>query len=123
MSTGSENNLLALLILLASAGALTGLFVGLSVFLGPKSKRTEIKDRPFECGVLVDADARKPFPIKYYLVAILFIVFDVEVAFLYPWAVDFRHLGAVGFISMMVFIGVLLVGLYYAARKHVFDWK
>jgi NADH-quinone oxidoreductase subunit A len=123
MNFSSENNLISLLMLLASAGALTGLFVGLSVFLGPKSKSTPIKDMPFECGIQVQPDARKPYPIKYYLVAILFIVFDVEVAFLYPWAVDFRSLGMVGFISMMVFLAVLLVGLYYAARKRVFDWK
>jgi NADH-quinone oxidoreductase subunit A len=56
-------------------------------------------------------------------VAILFIVFDIEVAFLYPWAVGFRTIGVVGFVSMMIFLAVLLVGLFYASRKRVFDWK
>jgi NADH-quinone oxidoreductase subunit A len=117
-----SGNILAFIVLFAAASGLVGLFVGLSVWFGPK-KTTEIKEHPFECGILVEADARRPFPIKYYLVAILFIVFDIEVAFLYPWAVSFRDLGMAGFISMMVFIAVLLVGLYYAAKKRVFDWK
>ncbi len=68
-------------------------------------------------------DATQPFPIKYYLVAILFVVFDIEVAFLYPWAVSFRDLGVVGFVSMIVFLAILGVGLYYAVKKRVLEWK
>jgi NADH-quinone oxidoreductase subunit A len=122
MTPADSGNLLAFIVLFLSAAALVGLFVALSKFLGPK-RTSEIKERPFECGILVDADARKPYPIKYYLVAILFIVFDIEVAFMYPWAVSFRSLGVVGLVSMLVFLAVLLVGLFYAVRKHVFDWK
>ncbi|MBU1637051.1 NADH-quinone oxidoreductase subunit A [bacterium] len=117
-----DNNLITFLILLVSVGALVGLFIGLSVFLGPK-RTSKVKDSPFECGWIVTTDAWRPFPIKYYLVAILFIIFDVEVAFLYPWAVSFGNLGMAGFISMMIFLAILFVGLYYAIKKRVLDWR
>jgi len=123
MSTGSENNLIAFLVLFIAAAGLVGMFVALSKFLGPR-RPNAIKDLPFECGNVVEADnERRPYPIKYYLVAILFIVFDIETAFLYPWAVGFKNLGAVAFVSMMVFLAILLVGLYYAVKKRVFDWR
>jgi NADH-quinone oxidoreductase subunit A len=118
----SENNLISFLFLFGAASALVGLFVALSKYLGPK-KPNAAKEFPFECGFLVDSDATRPFPIRYYLVAILFIVFDIEIAFLYPWATEFRGLGMVGFVSMMIFLVVLLVGLFYAVKKRVFDWK
>ncbi|HEY3294638.1 MAG TPA: NADH-quinone oxidoreductase subunit A [bacterium] len=118
----SENNLVAFLVLLVMAGGLVGMFVALSKWFGPK-RPNATKDRPFECGILVEAEAQRPYPIKYYLVAILFIVFDIETAFLYPWAVRFKSLGGVGFVSMMIFLSILLVGLYYAVKKRVFDWK
>lgn len=118
----SENNLISFLILLAATAGLVGLFVALSKWFGPKEPNPA-KEFPFESGWLIEADANRPFPIRYYLVAILFIVFDIEIAFLYPWAVEFRALGATGFVSMMIFLVVLLVGLYYAIRKRVFDWK
>jgi len=118
----SENNLISFLFLVGATAALVGLFVALSKWLGPKEPNAA-KDFPFECGWLVEPDANRPFPIRYYLVAILFIVFDIEIAFLYPWATEFRGLGMIGFVSMMIFLVVLLVGLYYAVRKRVFDWK
>jgi NADH-quinone oxidoreductase subunit A len=119
----SDNNLIAFLVLAISAAGLVGMFVALSKWFGPK-RPNATKDLPFECGIVVEADnERRPYPIKYYLVAILFIVFDIEVAFLYPWAVGFKSLGAVGFLSMMIFLTILLVGLYYAVKKRVFDWK
>jgi NADH-quinone oxidoreductase subunit A len=117
-----DNNLIRFLFLFGAAGGLVAFFVALSAWLGPKSMN-EIKSQPFETGMIPKTDARRPFPIKYYLVAIVFIVFDVEVAFLYPWAVEFRDLGAAGFISMMIFLVILLVGLFYAVRKRVFEWK
>lgn len=115
-------NLVSFLFLLGAAAALVAMFVALSAWLGPKSMN-EIKGQPFETGMIPKTDARRPFPIKYYLVAILFIVFDIEVAFLYPWAVGFRDLGMTGFISMMIFLAILLVALFYAVRKRVLDWK
>lgn len=117
-----NNNLVIFLILLAAVGAVVGLFVGLTVLFGPK-RPSETKNAPFESGWVVKTDATQPFPIKYYLVAILFVVFDIEVAFLYPWAVSFRETGMVGFISMNVFLVILGVGLYYAVKKRVLEWK
>ncbi len=119
----SENNLISFLVLFAAASVLVGSFVALSKYLGPK-RPNPAKEFPFECGFLVEPDsATRPFPIRYYLVAILFIVFDIEIAFLYPWATGVRGLGMVGFVSMMIFLIVLLVGLYYAVKKRVLDWK
>jgi NADH-quinone oxidoreductase subunit A len=106
----------------AAAAATVGLFLALTLFIGPK-RPNEKKALPFECGFIKPAEATHPYPIKYYLVAILFIVFDIEVAFMYPWAVSFKQIGMTGFVSMMVFLAILLVGLYYAAKKRVFDWK
>lgn len=117
-----NNNLIVFLILLAAVAAVVGLFVGLTVLVGPKHPN-ETKNAPFESGWISKTDATQPFPIKYYLVAILFVVFDIEVAFLYPWAVSFRDLGVVGFVSMIVFLAILGVGLYYAVKKRVLEWK
>lgn len=117
-----NNNLVVFLILLAAVGAVVGLFVGLTVLFGPK-RPGEIKNAPFESGWITKTDATQPFPIKYYLVAILFVVFDIEVAFLYPWAVSFRDNGMLAFVSMNVFLAILMVGLYYAIKKRVLEWK
>ena len=122
MTPISENNLISFLFLLGATGGLVAVFVALSKWLGPREPN-KAKEYPFECGFLVESEANRPFPIRYYLVAILFIVFDIEIAFLYPWAVRFRGLGLTGFVSMMIFLVILLVGLYYAVRKHVFEWK
>ena len=117
-----NNSLIVFLILTAGVAAVVGLFVALTIFLGPK-KPNEIKDAPFESGFVSKTDATQPCPILYYLVAILFVVFDIEVAFLYPWAVSFREIGAIGLTSMVVFIAILAVGLYYAVKKRVLEWK
>jgi len=117
-----DNNLVTFLLLMLCVAALVGLFIALSMGIGPR-KRSRVKDAPFECGWVSETDASQPFPVKYYLVAILFIVFDVEVAFMYPWAVSFGALGVVGFVSMMIFLIILLVGLYYAIKKRVLEWK
>jgi NADH-quinone oxidoreductase subunit A len=118
-----DSNLIRFIFLFAAAAGLVGMFVGLSAWLGPK-RTSKAKELPFECGHLIESDdSRRPFPIKYYLVAILFIVFDIEVAFMYPWAINFRMLGGVGFISMMFFLLILGVGLFYAVKKRVLDWK
>jgi NADH-quinone oxidoreductase subunit A len=79
---------------------------------------------PYECGVdAVTGDARGRFNIKYFAVALCFLVFDIEVVFLFPWAVLFRTLGSLGLVEMFVFLGVLLVGLVYIWKKGVFSWK
>jgi len=101
-------------------------FVGLTMFvthrLGPMRK-TKIKLESFECGIESKGNARMPFHIKYFLVAILFVLFDVEVIFMYPWAVNFKSLGVAGFIEMIVFIGLLLIGFFYIIRKKALEWE
>lgn len=90
-------------------------------WLGPKRK-TKIKLDPFECGIESVGNARNPVPIRYFLVAILFVLFDLEVIFMYPWAVNFRELGVPGFIEMIVFVGILLVGFFYIIKKKALEW-
>jgi NADH-quinone oxidoreductase subunit A len=100
-----------------------GLFaVGVSAILGPKRPTPE-KLSTYECGMTVDADSRRPFDVKYYLVAMAFLVFDVEVVFMYPWAVKFRALGLFGFVEMVIFLFILLVGYVYIWRKGVLEWE
>lgn len=90
--------------------------------LGPKRK-TKIKLDSFECGVEAQGNARMPFSIKYFLVAILFVLFDVEVIFMYPWAVNFKELGMTGVIEVFSFIALLLVGFYYMLSKNALKWE
>lgn len=91
-------------------------------WLGPK-RRSKIKDDVFECGIEAQGNARIPFSIKYFLVAILFVLFDVEVIFMYPWAVNFKDLGVRGFIEMGLFIAFFLVGFYYIMKKGALKWE
>jgi NADH-quinone oxidoreductase subunit A len=90
--------------------------------LGPKRK-SKTKLDPFECGIESQGNARVPFNIKYFLVAILFVLFDVEVIFMYPWAVNFRELGVAGLVEMIVFIVLLMVGFFYIKKKGAFKWE
>lgn len=90
--------------------------------LGPKRK-SKTKSDPFECGIESQGNARVPFNIKYFLVAILFVLFDVEVIFMYPWAVNFKDLGLTGFVEMLVFIGLLLIGFFYLIKKGALNWE
>jgi NADH-quinone oxidoreductase subunit A len=90
--------------------------------LGPKRK-SQTKLDTFECGIEPKGNARVPFNIKYFLVAILFVLFDVEVIFMYPWAVNFKDLGMAGFLEMIVFIALLLVGFFYILKKGALKWE
>lgn len=100
-------------------------FVGLTMFVthvvGP-NLRTRKKLKPFESGINPSGNARQPFAIKYFLTAILFVLFDVEVIFLYPWAINYRELGVYGIITMVIFLGLLLSGFFYIIRKGALDW-
>jgi NADH-quinone oxidoreductase subunit A len=89
--------------------------------LGP-TRKTKDKLQNFECGIESEGNARVPFSIKYFLVAILFVMFDVEVVFMYPWAVNFKALGMVGFLEMVFFIGTLLIGFFYIIKKGALKW-
>src|SRR5438876_536560 len=99
----------------------------LSVVLGPKGKRTPIKDTAYECGMLPVGEGSTRLSVRFYLVAMLFILFDVEVVFLYPWAVVYKEMlkenAALIFGSMLSFLGILFVGYLYALKKGAFDWK
>ncbi|MFO0358367.1 MAG: NADH-quinone oxidoreductase subunit A [Sphingobacteriaceae bacterium] len=93
-----------------------------SHLLGPKRK-TKIKLDSFECGIEAQGNARVPFSIKYFLTAILFVLFDIEVIFMYPWAVNFKDLGMLGVIEVFSFIALLLVGFYYMLSKKALKWE
>ncbi|WP_091203185.1 NADH-quinone oxidoreductase subunit A [Flavobacterium xueshanense] len=90
--------------------------------LGPK-RSSEIKDKNFECGIESVGNARIPFSVKYFVVAILFVLFDVEVIFLYPWAVNFKELGMEGMVKMVIFMLLLLVGFFYIIKKKALEWE
>ena len=90
--------------------------------LGPKRK-SKIKLETFECGIESQGNARIPFSIKYFLVAILFVLFDVEVIFMYPWAVNFKTLGVQGIIEMLIFMVLLLTGFFYIIKKGALKWE
>jgi NADH-quinone oxidoreductase subunit A len=90
--------------------------------LGPKRK-TKVKLESFECGIEAQGNARVPFSIKYFLVAILFVLFDIEVIFMYPWAANYRELGMLGVIEVFSFIALLLVGFYYMLAKKALTWE
>lgn len=90
--------------------------------LGPK-RNSKIKLDTFECGIESQGNARIPFSIKYFLVAILFVLFDVEVIFMYPWAVNFKVLGTTGMIEMLLFMVLLLTGFFYIIKKGALKWE
>lgn len=90
--------------------------------LGPK-RSSKVKDQNFECGIESVGNARIPFSVKYFLVAILFVLFDVEVIFLYPWAINFKELGIEGMIKMVIFMLLLLVGFFYIIKKKALEWE
>jgi NADH-quinone oxidoreductase subunit A len=112
---------LPLLIHLLLAAALAGIIVLLSWLIGYR-RPTRAKLSPYECGMTPVGNARERFSVKFYLVAMLFILFDVEAIFLYPWAVILRDLKMFGFLEMMVYIGIVLVGLFYIWKKGALDW-
>ena len=106
---------------------LVGLAVGvaplvLGKVLGPSRPDPE-KLSPYECGFEAFEDARMKFDVRYYLVAILFILFDLEIAFLFPWAVALNDLGLYGFLAMMLFLGILVVGFVYEWMKGALEWE
>ncbi|MFI5110548.1 MAG: NADH-quinone oxidoreductase subunit A [Candidatus Binatia bacterium] len=112
---------LPVLVTFCFAGVLVATMVSLGRLLGPR-RSTPQKGEAFECGNPPSGGARERFSVKFYMTAILFIVFDVEVVFLYPWAVLFRQLGWFGFGEMMVFVAVLAIALLYVWRKGALEW-
>jgi len=116
-----ENYLPVLLFVLV--GAAVGVApMAIGKLLGP-SRPNAAKLSPYECGFEAFEDARMQFDVRYYLVAILFILFDLEIAFLFPWAVSLGTIGFVGFVSMMVFLAILIVGFVYEWSRGALDWE
>jgi NADH-quinone oxidoreductase subunit A len=109
-------------IMFAIGAAMAIAFISISHLLSPKSTNPS-KGMPYECGVVPKSDARAPLNVHYYLVAVLFVLFDLEAVFIYPWAVSLRSLGTVALTEMFIFIAILLVGYIYAWKKGVFDWE
>jgi NADH-quinone oxidoreductase subunit A len=114
-------NYLPLLIHMIVVGIVACGMVLLSWLIGWR-RPTRAKMAPYECGMAPIGDARERFSVKFYLVAMLFILFDVEAVFLYPWAVILRDLKMFGFWEMLVYIGIVLVGFFYIWKKGVLDW-
>ena len=116
--------LLALVAILFAAGTL-----GVSVLVGWRSKRNKMKDTAYECGMLPIGEGNTRMSVRFYLVAMLFILFDIEVVFMYPWAVVYREMlqdaatRSLIFGGMISFLGILFVGYLYALKKKAFDWK
>lgn len=96
--------------------------LGVSYLLG-KRVRNSVKDLPYECGITPVGNARERFSVKFYLVAMLFILFDIEAIFLYPWAVVYRELKMFAFVEMLVFIVLILAGFFYIWKKGALDWS
>ena len=103
------------------AAAVAGGLIFASIALGKRLKN-KVKDTPYECGITPVGSARERFSVKFYLVGMLFILFDIEAIFLYPWAVVFRYLKMFGFIEMLIFIGFVLAGFFYIWKKGVLNW-
>jgi NADH-quinone oxidoreductase subunit A len=113
---------LPVIFFLVIGGVISGLFVLGSALLAP-SKPDPEKNSAYECGFNAFDDARMKFDVRFYLVAILFIIFDLEVAFLFPWAVSLGEIGVLGFWSMVAFLGVLTVGFSYEWRRGALEWE
>ena len=113
---------LPILIMIVLGLILAGAFSCIGLFLGPKL-RDEIKETPFESGLLRDGMAGHRYDVKFYMTALVFLIFDVEVVFLYPWAVQIRELGWFGFVASSVFLGILILGLAYDWKKGALEWE
>jgi NADH-quinone oxidoreductase subunit A len=113
---------LAILIFIAIAVAFALFAVAASALLGQR-KPTAIKQAPYECGMATIGSSFRRLPIKYYIIAMLFLLFDIEVVFLYPWAVVFREFKVFAFVSMVVFIGILLIAYVYIWKKGALEWE
>jgi NADH-quinone oxidoreductase subunit A len=115
------SNYLPVLIFLGVGAGLGLVLIALGFLLGPRRPDSE-KLSPYECGFEAFEDSRMKFDVRYYLVAILFILFDLEIAFLFPWAVSLEEIGTFGLVSMLVFLTILVVGFVYEWKKGALEW-
>ncbi len=114
---------LSLLIVLGLAILLIGGILAFSHLLNPQRSTNPSKNEPYECGIIPTGDARAPISIRFFVMALLFLIFDIEVVFLFPWAVVYHKLLILGWIEMVIFLGILLIGYFYAWGQGAFDWK
>jgi NADH-quinone oxidoreductase subunit A len=121
-NTNSTANYLPIALQLIFAIGLIAFIIVLSNYLGPKRKTSD-KLQNFESGIEIKGNARQPMAIKYFLVAILFVLFDVEVIFFYPYAVNFKELGKEGFVAVAMFVGLFIAGFVYILKKGALDWE
>lgn len=125
MNTSLNGNLtdyFSILVFMGIAFAIAILLILLSLLRGPRRPNAE-KLSPYECGFEAFSDARLKFDVRFYLIAILFIIFDLEIAFLFPWAVSLYDIGLFGFFSMIIFLIILTVGFIYEWRKGALEWE
>ena len=122
LKLAAMNALIPLSVMAVLVGVIAAAFVVMSIFIGPR-KRHPVKDTPFECGIESEGYERGSMPVRFYVMAMLFIIFDVELAFLFPWAVVFRSLGVFGFIEMLVFFIIVGAGFIYAWKIGALEWE
>jgi NADH-quinone oxidoreductase subunit A len=115
------NNYGPLLLMFILAAGLAGALITASTVIG-RHKRTREKDQPYECGIRPTGDARQPFSVHFYMVGLIFILFDIEAIFLYPWALVYRQLSVFGFVEMVLYIIILLVGYIFLWKKGALNW-
>ena len=111
-----------LLLMFILACITSGALVTLSALVG-RHKPSREKEQPYECGIAPTGDARQPFPVHFYMVGLVFILFDIEAIFLYPWALVYKDLKVFGFVEMLLYIIILLVGYVYLWKKGALDWN
>ena len=113
---------IAIGVMIAVATLIAFIAIGLGEVFGPK-KNTEAKSMPYESGMNPYGEGTRRMPVRFYLIAVLFILFDIEVVFFLPWAIAFRNLGIFGLLEMVVFIVILLIGYVYAWKKGALEWE
>src|SRR5580658_5912594 len=121
MPTTTAEQWLPVLLQATLAAIIAAALVALSYVIGHRVKN-RVKDMPYECGIAPTGDARQRFSVKFYLVAMLFILFDIEAIFLYPWAVVYKQLKMFAFVEMLIFVILILAGFFFIWKKGVLDW-
>lgn len=122
MPTTYPETYFPVLVQIVIAVVVAGALVALSYLIGKRVK-DRVKDTPYECGIAPTGSARERFSVKFYLVGIVFILFDIEAVFLYPWAVVYRELKMFAFVEMLLFVVLILVGFFYVWKKGALDWS
>jgi NADH-quinone oxidoreductase subunit A len=121
MNSNYLDNYGSLLLMFILAAGLAALLITVSTIVG-RHKQTREKDQPYECGMKPTGDARQPFSVHFYMVALIFILFDIEAIFLYPWALVYHDLKVFGFVEMLLYIIILLVGYIFLWKKGALEW-